>query len=382
SPGSGSMRILVLHDEFPPGGGGGGRATAALCTALAQRGHELHVITSRAPDLAPEETLDGYRVSRVATGRKSRYRASFASMAGYVVGALLPAVRLARSWKPEVIHAHFAVPTGVLALRLSKIARIPYVVTAHLGDVPGGVPEKTDRWFRFAYPFTPSVWRNAARVVAVSEHTRSLALRHYEVGIDVIPNGIQLPRHGPVSTSYPPRLIFAGRFQPQKNLPMLVEMLGRVQDVPWRCELLGDGPDRPAITKLVRSHDLGSRVEMPGWVDGEVVEERFKASDLLLLTSRSEGLPVVGVQALAIGLAILASRAGGLSELVENEVNGRLCEVDDLDCFEHALRWCLEDRDRLLAMKRASRMRAERFDIRQIAEQYEAVLQEAAQSAV
>lgn len=376
------MRILVLNYEFPPVGGGGGRASAALCAALARRGHELRVITSRAPDLAPEERLEGYRVTRVFTGRRSRYRASFASMAGYVVGALIPALRLARSWKPDVIHAHFAVPTGVLALRLSKMTRTPYVLTAHLGDVPGGVPGKTDRWFRWVYPFTPSVWKNAARVVAVSEHTRGLARENYEVDIDVIPNGIDLRSDGPKSVADPPRLIFAGRFQPQKNLRLLVELLARVQDVPWQCELLGDGPDRAEIIQLVRSYALDARVELPGWVDGDVVERRLNASDLLLLTSRTEGFPVIGVQSLAIGLAILASRAGGLSELVENEVNGRLCEVDDLACFEQALRWCLEDRERLLEMKRASHSKAGRFDIRGIAEKYEEVLQEAAKSEV
>ena len=376
------MRILVLNYEFPPVGGGGGRASAALCAALARRGHELRVITSRAPDLAPEERLEGYRVTRVFTGRRSRYQASFASMAGYVVGALIPALRLARSWKPDVIHAHFAVPTGVLALRLSKMTRTPYVLTAHLGDVPGGVPGKTDRWFRWVYPFTPSVWKNAARVVAVSEHTRGLARENYEVDIDVIPNGIDLRSDGPKSVADPPRLIFAGRFQPQKNLRLLVELLARVQDVPWQCELLGDGPDRAEIIQLVRSYALDARVELPGWVDGDVVERRLNASDLLLLTSRTEGFLVIGVQSLAIGLAILASRAGGLSELVENEVNGRLCEVDDLACFEQALRWCLEDRERLLEMKRASHSKAGRFDIRGIAEKYEEVLQEAAKSEV
>ena len=376
------MRILVLNYEFPPVGGGGGRASAALCAALARRGHELRVITSRAPDLAPEERLEGYRVTRVFTGRRSRYRASFASMAGYVVGALIPALRLARSWKPDVIHAHFAVPTGVLALRLSKMTRTPYVLTAHLGDVPGGVPGKIDRWFRWVYPFTPSVWKNAARVVAVSEHTRGLARENYEVDIDVIPNGIDLRSDGPKSVADPPRLIFAGRFQPQTNLRLLVELLASVQDVPWQCELLGDGPDRAEIIQLVRSYALDARVELPGWVDGDVVERRLNASDLLLLTSRTEGFPVIGVQSLAIGLAILASRAGGLSELVENEVNGRLCEVDDLACFEQALRWCLEDRERLLEMKRASHSKAGRFDIRGIAEKYEEVLQEAAKSEV
>lgn len=371
------MRILVLNYEFPPVGGGGGRAAAALCAALAERGHELKVITSRVPNLPPRETLGGYQVSRVLTGRRSRFRASFASMAGFVMGALLPALRVARSWKPDVIHAHFAVPTGVLASLLSKMTRIPYVLTAHLGDVPGGVPEKTDRWFRIVYPFTPPIWKGATKVVAVSEQTRDLALRHYDVDIDVIPNGVRVGSRAPDRVSDPPRLIFAGRFQPQKNLPMLVELLARVRDIPWQCELLGDGPDHPTVDDLVQSHDLASRVNLLGWVDAAIVEERLEASDLLLLTSRSEGFPVIGVQALASGLAILASNVGGLSELVESEANGKLCGADDLDCFEQALRWCLEDRERLLEMKQASRARAERFDIRKIAEQYEAVFDEA-----
>jgi len=373
------MRILVLNYEFPPVGGGGGRAAAALCAALVERGHELQVITSMAPNLARSETLDGYQVLRVQAGRRSRFRASFASMTGFVVGAMLPAIRMARSWRPDVIHVHFAVPTGVLAFPLSKITRIPYLLTAHLGDVPGGVPEKTDRWFRFVLPFTSLIWKGTSKVVAVSEHTRSLALRHYAVDIEVIPNGVQLRSGAAKHVSDPPRLIFAGRFQSQKNLPALVELLAKVRDMPWQCELLGDGPDRQIVEDLLISHNLGSRVNLLGWVDGAIVEDRLEASDLLLLTSRSEGFPVIGVQALASGLAILASRVGGLPELVEDEVNGRLCGADDPDCFEQALRWCLEDRERLLKMKQASRVRSERFDIRKIAEQYEDVFEEAVQ---
>ena len=376
------MRILVLNYEFPPVGGGGGRAAAALCASLANRGHQIKVVTSRASGLPREENRNGFNITRVPTGRRSRYQASFASMTGYVLGGLLPAWRIARSWRPDIIHAHFAVPTGALALRLSKIADLPYVLTAHLGDVPGGVPEKTDRWFRYVFPFTPAIWRNAAKVIAVSEYTRELALQHDPVDVSVVPNGIEVQTGDPAEVSRPPRLIFAGRFQPQKNLTMLVEVLARAQDVPWKCELIGDGPTRPSISKLVTERKLQSRIEMPGWVDGKVVDQRLQISDLLLLPSLSEGLPVIGVQALASGVAILASRAGGITELVDDKVNGRLCEANDLDSFEHALRWCLEDGTRLLQMKHASRKRAQRFDIRLIAEQYEAVFNEVVRDGV
>ena len=79
---------------------------------------------------------------------------------------------------------------------------------------------------------------------------------------------------------------------------------------------------------------------------------------------------------------MLASRVGGLSELVEDRANGRLCDVDDLDCFVEALRWCLDDRERLLTMKQASRTRAEPFNIENIARRYENVFEEITDRAV
>ncbi len=374
------MRILVLNYEFPPIGGGGGQASADLCAALAARRHELRVLTSRIPGLPAREERDGYLVRRVFTGRRSRFRASFLAMAGYILGAIPAALQEIRRWRPQVLHAHFAVPTGALAFALSRLTGVPYLLTAHLGDVPGGVPEKTGRWFRAVYPLTPPIWRAAAGVVAVSEYTRGLALNHYSVTIDVIPNGVRLPEEGARPVGDPPRLIFAGRFQPQKNLLFLAEALGRVADLPWRCTLFGDGPTRAAVEARLRGLGLADRVAMPGWVTGERVWQALGESDLLVMPSRSEGLPVVGVHALARGVAIAATRAGGLAELVEDGVNGRVCEVGDQEGYAAALRWCLEDRDRLGALKRGSRELAARYDIRRVAEAYERVLRKAAEA--
>jgi glycosyltransferase involved in cell wall biosynthesis len=369
------VKILVLNYEFPPVGGGGGQASADLCRALARRGHEVRLVTTRVPGLARKQEIDGTTVLRVFTGRRSHFRASFLAMAGYVAGAFLPALRLARTWKPDLIHAHFAVPTGALANRLSRLTRIPYVLTAHLGDVPGGVPEKTGRWFRRVYRFTHPIWREASAVVAVSEYTRQLALEHYPVAIEVIPNGVALPDGAAEArpVSHPPALVFVGRFQPQKNLGFLIDLLDRVRDLPWGCTLVGDGPTRGEIEASIRQRNLADRVSLTGWVSPEEAARRLAASDLLVMPSLSEGLPVVGVRALAFGLALLVSQAGGLAELVEDGVNGRCCPIVDRECFERALRWCLEDSARLLQMKQASRSLAARYDIRTVAAAYEAI---------
>ncbi len=366
------MRILVLNYEFPPVGGGGGRACADLCKELAGRGHELHVLTSRARGLDKEELRDGYMISRVPTGRRSYFRASFLTMLSYVLLGILPGLRLIRRTKPDIIHVHFAVPTGALAWVLSKLTGTPYVLTIHLGDVPGGVPQKTDRWFRFVAPFIPPIWERASRVVAVSEFTRQLASATYNVPICVIPNGVKIQSEITVKPpSQPPILIFAGRFQPQKNLPFLIRALSQIQDLPWTLKLIGEGQERPLIEEAIAEEELETRIVFNGWMESEEVEDELLASDILVMPSLSEGLPIVGVQALAKGLAIVANRAGGLEDIVQEGVNGRLCQIGDQNCYVEALRWTLEDLDRLSTMKLASKEMSNRFDIRRVADEYE-----------
>jgi glycosyltransferase involved in cell wall biosynthesis len=374
------VKILVLNYEFPPVGGGGGRACADLCQALAARGHEIKILTSHAKGLPRQEDLEGIQIRRVFTGRRSYARASLSSMVAFIMNGFFPGLSILKSWKPDIIHVHFAVPTGVLAYFLSKLRHIPYILTTHLGDVPGGVPEKTDRWFRFVYPFTPRIWKAAAGVVAVSEYTRTLALKHYDIDIRVIPNGVRLPedhrKPDQLQISNPPRMIFAGRFQPQKNLLFLIEALGKITELPWTCTLIGDGPQREAVEAKIRQLGLAGRIHLTGWIHTDEVWQALSESDLLVMPSLSEGLPVVGVHALAHGLAIVANRAGGLSDLVEDGVNGRLCRVGDKACFVDALRFTLESPDRLFEFRRASLMHARRYNIEVVADAYEKIFRE------
>ncbi len=371
------MRILVLIYEFPPVGGGGGKAAEELCIYLASRGHELRVLTAHYKGLPALEDREGFQVWRIASGRRLAYQADLLAMGGYVLAGSYAALRMVREWQPQVIHAHFAVPTGVVAWSMKRATGVPYVLTAHLGDVPGGVPEKTGKWFRWVYPFTPPIWRDAAQVVAVSEHTRRLALAHYPVDIQVIPNGVDTQAISPydLDPGQPPRLAFAGRFVPQKAPIQVVRVLAGLRDLPWICTMLGDGPLRKEVEWEIASSGLQDRIHLPGWVTPQEVVEWFGRSDLLFLPSLSEGLPVVGVQALAMGLGIVASRVGGFGELVEDGENGYLLSPDDFQGFTACLRALLEDRERLGRFRVQSRARAARFDICAVGQAYEAALQ-------
>ena len=367
------MRILVLNHEFPPIGGGGGRAAEDICRELSKRGYEIKVLTAHIKGLPHEEERDGYHVIRLSSLRAQPYKASFLSMAAYVLAGLWTGRRLIHSFKPEVIHAHFAVPAGALAWALSQMTGIPYVLTIHLGDVPDAVPEKTGGWFRWVYPFTRGIWRNANRIVAVSEFTRQLALKKYNVKIQVIPNGVDLSTLRPdlIHLNQPPRIVFAGRFMAQKNPLQLVQTLNELKNLSWQCVMIGDGPLMKDVRRAVAESDLEDRYQFTGWVDPQDVLNWFDRSDILFMPSRSEGLPVVGVQALAKGLAIVASQVGGFVDLVDHGKNGYLIRQEDVAKFSTSLLGLLSDPDRLLSFRNASLEKAKCFEINQVVKEYE-----------
>jgi glycosyltransferase involved in cell wall biosynthesis len=294
-------------------------------------------------------------------------------MAIYVLAGLWVGLRLIGSFKPEVIHAHFAVPAGALAWMLSRLAGIPYVLTVHLGDVPGGVPEKTDDWFRWIYPFTPNIWRNASEIVAVSEFTRQLALKKYKEKIQVVPNGVDLNALMPsqISLNDPPRIVFAGRFMEQKNPLQFVKTLNELKELKWQGVMIGDGPLMEDVRCAIAEFGLEDKFQLTGWIEPQDVLTWFDKSDILFMPSRSEGLPVVGVQALAKGLAIVASRVGGFVDLVDDDKNGYLIEEVDAAKFLNSLSSLLSDSNRLLAYRTASLEKARSFELEQIVKEYE-----------
>lgn len=372
------MRILTVIYEFPPIGGGGGRAAYDICRELVARGNEVTVLTAHMQGLPREESQDGIRLVRIPSLRTQSFGASFSTMLAYVLAGLWAGLRFIYLSRPDIIHTHFAVPSGALAWTLSVLTGVPYILTAHLGDVPDGVPEKTGKWFRWLEPFTKPIWKRAQKVVAVSEFTRQLALKHYPVDVQVIPNGVDAMHLVPseVRLSQCPHIVFAGRFVSQKNPITIVEVLSQLKELNWTCSMLGDGPMFEEVKEEIAKHGMDERFDLPGWVTPEDVLNQFSKSDILFMPSFSEGLPVVGVQALAKGLAIVASKIGGFLDLVEDAKNGYLIEVHDTASFSQALRELISNPGLLLQLRKASVEKSRDFDIQKVVDQYQKIMQD------
>jgi glycosyltransferase involved in cell wall biosynthesis len=374
------MRILVLCYEYPPIGGGGGRVAQSIAEQLVARGHEVRVQTAALGWHSEREEIGGVEVFRTASGRRKPDTCSVHEMGHYCFTSFLPSLRHVRQWRPDVIHAHFAMPTGVLAWAVHRCTGVPYVLTAHLGDVPGGVPEQTDKLFKFVAPVANQVWKRAAAATAVSSFVQELAQNAYHRPVTCILNGIDLGDTSPPPTDVRSvrHLLFVGRFNRQKNLPLLIQMLGQVKERNWRATIVGDGPDRSRAEQLIEQFALRDRITLPGWQPAGKVTEIMGNADILCLPSSSEGLPVAAIEALKHGLAIVASDIPGVRDVIDDGVNGYRSPLGD--SYVQKLETLLTRDDTLEAMKRASREKARAFDIRRICDQYEAVLRAATAS--
>ena len=137
--------------------------------------------------------------------------------------------------------------------------------------------------------------------------------------------------------------------------------------------MLGDGYLFAEVHKEIARQGMSERFDLPGWVTPEQVLDHFSKSDILFMPSLSEGLPVVGVQALATGLVIVASRIGGFLDLVDHEKNGYLIEVQDIPAFSRVLRGILSNPRILLRFRQASVDKSHDFDIEKVVAQYQLI---------
>ena len=373
------MKVLVLSHEYPPIGGGGGKVVEDLCGGLVARGHKIHLLTALWDSLPSSESKGNLIIERLPSARTQSFRADFKAMTAYVWKSFWRGLKIIRDWQPDLIHAHFAVPAGAAALALSIFTRTPYVITAHGGDVPGGAPEKTGGWFRFVLPLSKLIWKRASVVAAVSGQTRQLALKHYTADIQVIPNGIDPAKYHPgkIVAARTPGIIYIGRFSPEKNALAVPLVLSSLAHLDWHCVMLGDGPQMEEVKSLLKQHRLEERFTLPGWVGADEVAVWMEKSDILFMPSLREAMPMAGLQALAMGLAVVASEIGSVPDLVINSENGFLAAPGDLEGYGGALKKLLENPTLLENCRLKSRKMVEKFDLQEVISAYEALYRQA-----
>ena len=325
------MRILALNYEFPPLGGGAGNATAHICRELVRLGCDVAVLTSAYKDLPRNERVDGYAVHRVPVLRRRVDQCSPLEMATFVISAMAPAVKLARQFKPDILHVYFGVPTGPIGLLVKRMTGVPYLLSLRGGDVPGFLVESLGNLHRLIGPLNHRVWDNASVVVANSEGLRELAQKSLSRGaVRMVPNGVDLETYAPSALLRSDgvfRILFVGRLVEQKGARYILEVLPQVMaqigaDV--EVAVVGSGPEEPALRQQARRLNLVDKVRFRGWVARKDMPEQYRRTDVFVFPSFEEGMPNVVLEAMASGLPVVATDIYGNRELVVDGDNGVL----------------------------------------------------------
>lgn len=367
------MRILIINPEYPPVGGGASNASAHIARTLVDLGQQVAVLTSRYADLPKDETLSGVRVFRGPARRRHLDRSGAFEQAMFMLSGSLGAIRLLRSWRPQVVLAFFGAPSGVIALLMRLFFGTPYIVSLRGGDVPGFRPYDFALYHRLIGPLLHIVWRQAAAVVANSQGLRALGQTFDQrVPIRVIPNGVDVPRESLTHRQWhPPKLLIVGRLRYQKGIDILLRALCDVLDLPWELTIAGDGPQRAALEAMAAELKLSSRLGFTRWLDKETLSEEYQSANLFVYPSRHEGMPNVILEAMASGLPVVASRIAGSEELVIPEETGLLVPPEDPVALSKALRRLLGDTALRQQMGQAAQQRVrEHYTWSSVAQQY------------
>lgn len=268
---------------------------------------------------------------------------------------LLELVRLIRRTRPHVVHANSS-KAGVLGRLAAALTRVPIrIFTVHgwAFKAHHGTASRLYLWAdRLVRPLT-------TRIVCVAETEREVGLRARTCTAEqavVIRNAVDTSAAArAVPAGGPPLLVSVGRLKEPKDFLTLVRAAGRLHG-DFRLRVLGDGPDRAEVVAEIEQLGLRDRVELAGEVDD--VPRHLAAADAFVLSSRSEGMPMSILEAMAAGLPVVATRVGGIAELVADGETGLLVPAGDAAALAAALQRLVDDEALRKALGARGRERA------------------------
>jgi L-malate glycosyltransferase len=364
---------------YPTYGGSGAVATE-LGLALARRGHEVHFITYDSPF-----RLRGYaeRVyfHQVET-RMGRY--PLFDHFPYTLALASKQHEVALREELDVLHVHYAIPhatTAYLAREMLRGTRTLRVITTLHGTDITLVGQESS-----FYGITRFSIEQSDAVTAVSTFLRDETYRAFGcVGCDVrvIPNFVNLeeyyPASGPRTEALAPAdhklITHVSNFREVKRVKDVIRVFARInRAMPATLLMVGDGPDRPDAEKEAEELGVVASVRFLGRLDS--VETLLQASDLFLLPSQTESFGLAGLEAMACGAPVVATRAGGLPEVIDDGVNGILEPVGSVEAMGRRAIELLRDPKRHQAMRDAAVAKAREFSAERIVPQYEALYDE------
>jgi N-acetyl-alpha-D-glucosaminyl L-malate synthase BshA len=345
--------------------GGSGVVATELGIELAASGHQVHFITYSQPfRLTGREQGIFYHEVPVSNYPLFEYPP-------YDLALASRTAEVAEYYELDLLHVHYAIPHSVSALlaRQMLAARgrhLPFVTTLHGTDI---TLVGLDRSY---LPITRFAIEQSDGVTSISQYLRERTIKEFKIkrDIEVIPNFVNCDFYVPLSDddrrqkrsrfAAPDEkiLIHLSNFRPVKRVTDAVEVFARVvEKMPAHLLLVGDGPDRSAAEWMAHKKGIQERVHFLGKQDS--VNELLPLADLMLMPSELESFGLAALEAMACRVPAIATKVGGVPELIQDGVNGRLFPVGEVEAMANAAVELLLDPDKLDTMATTARQTAQ-----------------------
>jgi glycosyltransferase involved in cell wall biosynthesis len=278
--------------------------------------------------------------------------------------------------RPDIVTTH-SNKAGFLGRFAARSLKIPVVHTSHGFLFSGRQQNAAGRFYRLMEKIASGAG-NRVIAVAEKEYTAASSLKVIAAEkMTVIHNGL-----ADIDLNFiadpaldPPCLIMVARFAEPKDHFTLLKALGRLKQLPWTMQFVGDGPEKPRAEKLARELGIEERVIFSGV--RRDVPAILAASQIFILSSKREGFPLTVLEAMRAGLPVVASNVGGITEAVVDETNGLLFAPGDIEQLKEKLKSLILNSQLRLEMGRAGRERfLKYFTLEQMTEKTLAVYSE------
>jgi len=346
----------MLCYEYPPLGGGGAKVVDGLTRELINQGQQVDLVTMGFKDLPNFEHKNTLRVFRVKSARLRTSICTWPEMLIYIFLAIPVIIKLCRQNDYCINHTHFIFPDGILAYLLKKIKKIPYIITAHGSDVPGYNPDRFKILHKLLIPLWRLITSNAEQLIIPSENLNRLVKKvSTNNHTTIIPNGINLNKFSPHKVRENKILVVTRMFE-RKGVQYFIQALSGFNHN-FIVNIVGEGPYLKTLKILAA--ESKSNINFVGNLDNESQElrELYETSKIFVFTSEAENFPVVLLEAMIAGLAIITTNDTGCAEVVGD--GAILVKSKDSSAIKEALIKLIDDPDLCTKLGKIARTRAE-----------------------
>jgi len=362
------MKIAILTPLFPPKHLAGMEIAALkIAKHLSKRNHEVHVITTLDKGLSKESREKDFCVHRIKTSKIPILR---------TVSYCIKSFFVVKKITPDILHIQ-TIYLSLSGLLIKKFLHKPYVLYGRGSDVYFS--------WRLKNLISKPILKNANGVIVLTEDMKREIQKICNRDVFVIPNGIDLKRFKNLSKEdlrskleikeQERAILFVGTLRPVKGVRYLIEAMRFITDKNKnkRLFIVGDGEERKYLEDLVRNLNLEKYVAFIGKVPNEKIPEYMAASDVFVLPSFSEGLPVTVLEAMASGLPIVATNVRGLPEIIKNGENGFLVMPKSTEQIAEKVLLLLEDGELRERISNNNREKVKRYSWESVVEKLEEV---------